>query len=172
MRFNRTFARGAILALGFSVVLALATDARAQAVNFQIAFTGKVDCQQPIAISNVPISAEGTGQINTDGTGHADVTQTAFVLSTRIRFEGRLGRPTEAPGGTALARVTGRNSLRLMWNLPNNQFVVNVAVRGQSCSANFSSSLKPGKSQYTLFDGQTYHYCGKPRVESSSCQVR
>jgi hypothetical protein len=152
--------------------IAFATAANAQAVNFQIGFTGKVDCQSPIALSNVPISADGTGQINPDGTGHADLTQTAFVLSTRIHFEGRLGRATESPGGTTTARVTGKNSLRLMWNLPNNQFVVNIVVRGQTCSASFSSNLKPGKSQHTLFDGNIYHYCGKPRVESSSCQVR
>jgi hypothetical protein len=169
---NRIFARHLIAALGFVAGLAVAPDAAAQAVNFQIKFTGMVDCQQPIALSNVPISAEGTGQINTDGTGYADITQTAFVLSTRIHFEGRLGRPNEAPGGTALARVTGKNSLRLIWSLPNHQFVLNIAVRGQSCSASLATSLKPGKSQYSLFDGNIYHYCSKPRVESSSCQVR
>ena len=141
-------------------------------VNFRIGFNGTVDCQSPIALSNVPISGEGTGQINTDGTASADVTQTAFVLSTRIHFEGRLGRPTDAPGGTAITRVSGKNSLKLMWNLPNNQLVVNIAVRGQSCSASFAAILKPGKTQYTLFDGNTYHYCSKPRVTSSNCQVQ
>jgi hypothetical protein len=169
MNFNPCLVRvAAVFALG----IAFATDASAQAVNFQIGFAGKVDCQQPIALSNVPISGEGTGQINTDGTGQADITETAFVLSNRIHFEGRLGKANEAPGGTAQARVTGKNSLRLIWNLPNNQFVVNIVVRGQSCSASFSSSLKPGKSQYTLFDGNIYHYCSKPRVESASCHVR
>ncbi len=88
-------------------------------VNFRINFSGTVDCQSPIAMNNVPISGEGTGQINADGSASADVTQTA-VLSTRIHFEGKLGRPTEAPGGTAITRVSGKNSLRLMWNLPNN----------------------------------------------------
>ena len=172
MPLNPTLVRLVAASLAVAAAAGFANGARAQAVNFQIGFTGTVDCQQPIALSNVSISAEGTGQINTDGTGHADITQTAFVLSTRIHFEGRLGQANQAPGGTALARVTGKNSLRLIWNLPNNQFVVNVAVRGQSCSASFSSSLKPGKSQYSLFDGNIYHYCGKPRVASASCQVR
>jgi hypothetical protein len=172
MPLNSAFMRHVVTSLGLLLGIACANGAGAQTVNFHIGFTGKVDCQSPIALSNVPISADGTGQINGDGTGYADLTQTAFVLSTRIHFEGRLGRPTESPGGTALARVSGKNSLRLMWNLPNNQFVVNIAVRGQNCSASFSSNLKSGKSQHTLFDGNIYHYCGKPRVESSSCQVR
>jgi hypothetical protein len=121
----------------------------------------------------VPISGDGTGTLNADGSITADVTQTAFILSTTIHFQGRLGAPpTSAPGGTAQARVTGRNSLRLIWNLPNNALVVNIAIRGQSCSASFASNLKPGKSQHTLFDGSNYHYCGRPRTFSSSCQVR
>jgi hypothetical protein len=172
MNFNRNLLRRVVASLVLALGVAFANGASAQTVNFHIGFTGQVDCQSPIALSNVPISADGTGQINADGTGYADLTQTAFVLSTRIHFEGRLGRPTASPGGTALARVSGKNSLRLMWNLPNNQFVVNIAVRGQNCSARFSSNLKPGKSQHTLFDGNIYHYCGKPRVQSSSCEVR
>ena len=36
----------------------------------------------------------------------------------------------------------------------------------------FEAKLRPGKSQYTLFDGSIYHYCGRPRVEQASCQVR
>ena len=172
MPFNSALLRHVVALLGLLLGIAFTTGASAQAVNFNVSFTGKLDCQSPIALSNVPISADGTGQINADGTGYADLTQTAFVLSTRIHFEGRLGRPTESPGGTALARVTGKNSLRLTWNLPNNLFTVNIAVRGQSCHATFSSNLKPGKSQHTFFDGNIYHYCGRPRVESSSCSVR
>lgn len=169
----RSVVRSTTLAIGVILGLSSATGAMAQSsVNFRINFSGTVDCQSPIAMNNVPISGEGTGQINADGSASADVTQTAFVLSTRIHFEGKLGRPTEAPGGTAITRVSGKNSLRLMWNLPNNQLVVNIAVHGQSCSASFSANLKPGKTQYTLFDGNIYHYCSRPRVASTSCQVQ
>jgi hypothetical protein len=95
------------------------------------------------------------------------------VFSTTVRFDGRLGAPpASAPGGTSQVRVTGQRSLRLTWNLPNHAFVVNIAVAGQSCSARLESRLHAGKQEYSLFDGYNYHYCGKPRVASSSCVVR
>jgi hypothetical protein len=171
MRFDRTFARNLILI----VALTFSTEAMAQksSVNFKISFAGQVDCDQPFRMQNVPIRGDGTGVLNQDGSITADVTQTAFILSTTIHFAGRLGAPpTPAPGGTAQARVAGRNNLRLIWNLPNNQLIVHIAVQGQSCSARFEPKLFPGKSQYTLFDGRVYHYCGRPRVEQSSCQVQ
>ena len=153
--------------------LACSTEAMAQSVNFQIGFKGHVDCERPFQVRNVPISADVTGALNPDGSGSASLTQTAFVLSTTIRFDGRLGAaPQSAPGGTSQVRVAGKHALRLIWNLPNNQFVVNIAVKGQSCSASLNMPLKAGKSQYTLFDGNVYHYCSKPRLEQSSCQVR
>jgi hypothetical protein len=169
MRAYLRLARYLTLALG----LAFSTAASAQtgSVKFQIGFSGHVDCYRPIQISNVPISGSGTGTINTDGTGSADITETAFILSTQIHFEGRLGRPTPAPGGTAVTRVAGKHRLSLVWNLPNNQLVVTVDVHGQSCSASFAARLNPGKTEYTLFDGNIYHYCGRPVPETSSCQV-
>ncbi len=170
MRIDRTLARNALIVLG----LIFSTDGMAQtsSVNFQIGFSGQVDCDQPVQMKNIPISGEGNGVLNTDGSASADLTQTAFILSTRVRFEGRLGAATPAPGGTAQIRVAGKQRLLLIWNLPNNQLIVNVAVKGQSCSASFEAKLKPGKSQYTLYDGSNYHYCGRPRVAQASCQVR
>jgi hypothetical protein len=143
-------------------------------VRFEVSFGGKVDCDRPLKIDNVPISGRGTGVLNPDGTASADVTQTAFyIFSSTIHFEGRLGSPpTAAPGGTAQIRVAGRNSLRLIWNLPNNQLVVRIDVSGRSCSASFASELRPGQSEHTLYDGNQYHYCNAPRVEQASCQVR
>ena len=155
--------------------LAFSTPAMAQTpvAKFHIHFSGSVDCLQPIAANNIPISGDGTGVIYTDGSANADVTETAFVFSSTIHFDGRIGaRPTAAPGGTAQVRVAGRNGLKLIWNLPNNALVVNIATRGQSCSASFGANLFPGKRQYTLFDGSTIHYCDRPRVAHASCEVQ
>jgi hypothetical protein len=159
-----------VLALGMT--FSTTAMAASGSVNFQIAFTGHVDCYRPLAISNVPISGSGTGSLNSDGSASADVTETAFILSNRIHFEGRLGRPTPAPGGTAQVRVAGQHRLLLIWNLPNNQLIVTVNVTGRTCSASFTANLKPGKSEYTLFDGNIYHYCGRPVPVSGSCQVQ
>jgi hypothetical protein len=134
MRIDRNLAHNLILVLG----LAFTTEAMAQSssVNFHIGFSGHVDCDQPIQMRDIPISGDGVGVLNTDGSASADLTQTAFILSTRIHFEGRLGgAPKSAPGGTAQVRVAGRHRLLLIWNLPNNQLIVDIAVSGQSCSA-------------------------------------
>lgn len=155
--------------------LTFSTEGLAQTplANFHVHFAGSVDCQQPIAAANIPISGDGTGVLYTDGSAAADITQTAFIFTSTIHFDGRLGaRPTAAPGGTAQVRVAGRNSLKLIWNLPNNALVVNIMTRGRSCSASFGANLFPGKRQYTLFDGSTIHYCGRPRVAQASCEVR
>jgi hypothetical protein len=171
MRVGWALASGTLVA----VALTFATDGVAQSssVNFRISFAGQVDCDSPFPIRNVPIRGDGTGVLNADGSATAELTQTAFVLSTTIRFDGRLGAPpTSAPGGTAQLRVAGRNALRLIWQLPNNQLITHIAVKGQSCTARFEAKLNPGKRQYTLFDGNIYHYCGRPRVETSSCDVR
>jgi hypothetical protein len=171
MHLDRKLARNLILVLG----LIFSTEGMAQSssVNFQVRFSGQVDCDKPIQMKDIPISGDGTGVLNTDGSASADLTETAFILSTKIHFEGRLGgAPTSAPGGTAQVRVVGSHRLLLIWNLPNNQLITHIEVTGQSCSARFEPKLKPGKSQYTLFDGSIYHYCGRPRVAQASCQVR
>jgi hypothetical protein len=169
MSVDRRFMQNIILFLGMT--LPSAALAQNGAVNFQVGFSGFVDCNRPIAMQNVPISGQGTGTLSADGNITADVTETAFILSTTIHFEGRLGRPTAAPGGTAQARVEGKHSLRLIWNLPNNQLITHISVAGQTCSADFQAKLSPGKTEYTLFDGSMYHYCGRPRVTGATCQV-
>jgi hypothetical protein len=94
MQFHRVLLRGTLLAVALTVsTAAISSAAMAQGgtVNFQIAFTGHVDCHRPFAINGVPISGSGTGTISTDGNVTADITETAFVLSSRIHFDGRLG---------------------------------------------------------------------------------
>jgi hypothetical protein len=98
MRIDTKIVRHLMLIAG----LAFSTEAMAQTAvaKFHIRFSGTVDCQQPIQAQNIPISGDGTGAINTDGSAFADVTETAFIFSSTIHFDGRLGaRPTAAPGG-------------------------------------------------------------------------
>ena len=171
MRVDRIFASHLVLIAGLFV--SAPAMAQTAVAKFHIHFSGSVDCDQPIQAKNIPISGDGSGAIYTDGSAVADVTETAFIFSSTIHFDGRLGaRPTSAPGGSAQVRVAGRNNLRLIWNLPNNALVVNITTRGQSCSASFGANLFPGKRQYTLFDGNTIHYCSRPRVAQTSCEVR
>jgi len=55
MRLDGTFACYLIVALG----LVFSTEATAQAVNFKISFTGRVDCDHPIAMKNIPSRVRG-----------------------------------------------------------------------------------------------------------------
>ena len=145
----------------------------AQALNFSFRFSGNMSCMRPVPVSNAPISGSGTGVLNPDGSVTAEISQSLLVFSTSLRFDSKLGPSvTAVPGGTGQVRVAGKNSLKFIWNLPNNTLVVNVNVRGNSCTATFQANLLGGKSEYTFFDGSTYHYCGRPVMTTSSCEVR
>jgi hypothetical protein len=166
--------KAAVYFIALVAGLTISAGALAQgAVNFKVAFAGQVDCEQPIQIKNVPIGLSGTGILNPDGTGSADITETAFILSTTIHFDGRLGAPPKpGPGGSTQARVAGPHALLLTWNLPNNQVVLKITVHGGACTAAIDARLLPGKKLYSLFDGQSYHYCSRPRIVPVSCEVQ
>lgn len=172
MRIYRELTRLMLTAASLVLGLAFSTAAMAQALNFSFKFTGNMSCMSPFPVSGA-ISGSGNGVMNQDGSVTADVTQSLLIFSTTVRFDSRLGSGlTSAPGGTAQVRVSGRQSLRFIWNLPNNVLLVTVNVRGQSCTASFQANLRPGMTQYSFFDGSIYHYCGKPVMNTSSCEIR
>ena len=150
--------------------LALSSDAIAQ-IRFAIDGDLAVDCDQPVQVRNTPVRLRGTGVINSDKSASADVDISSFVTSSRIHFDAHLGGASRpAPGGASQLRVIGRNRLRLIWILPNNLLTVDIVTAGQSCSATLGVQLKPGKRQYTLFDGSRYYFCARPRLLRASCR--
>ncbi len=154
-------------------VMLLAPAASAQALNFHFHFGGTMSCQSPIPVANAPVSGDGAGTLNPDGSVSAEITQSLLVFATTLHFDSRLGSGlTPVPGGTGQVRVTGRQGLKFIWNLPNNSLVVSVNVRGQSCSASFAANLHPGKTQVSMFDGSMYHYCSPPVMTSSTCEIK
>jgi hypothetical protein len=173
MQIDRKILRAVLTAAGFAAGLMFSTGAMAQATNFHFHFAGTMSCMQPVPVSNAPVSGDGQGVLNPDGSVNASITQGLLVFTTTVPFDSKLGAGlTPVPGGTGQVRVVGRQSLKFIWNLPNNAIVVTINVRGQSCSASFQTNLFPGKSQYTFFDGAMYHYCGRPTMTSSSCEIR
>ena len=168
LRFRKFAAKA-----GVCLAAILGTVATAQSANFSFKFNGSMSCMQPIPVANAPISGAGAGVLNPDGSVTAEITQSAFMFSTSLQFNSKLGSGlTQVPGGTGQVRVVGRNSLKFIWNLPNNSLIVTVNVHGQSCSASFATALRPGKSEYTFFDGSMYHYCQRPVMTSSSCSMQ
>lgn len=141
--------------------------AQARAVRAQFTAEGVATCQQP-ALSNFPIVISGTGTLSQSGVGKLTVYGN---VSGSARYEAKLGgRPTEAPGGSASLRVTGRSSLRATRDYPNNYTVIDLTVVGTACTIRVSNHLKPGKRQYTFVGGNgQVAYCSKPVFTRTSC---
>jgi hypothetical protein len=149
--------------------LVLPSDALAQ-IRFHGGFDAVVDCDRPIAVRNFTVHGDASGVLNADKTASADL-MVRTLTASQIHFDGRLGRTLPAPGGSAQAIVVGRNHLRLIWNLPNNQFITNIVIAGKSCTASVDTKLRRGAREYSLFDGSSFYYCGRPRVVRTTCNV-
>jgi len=169
MALKHAFA-AAIIALG--ALLTTSAFAQTSSVRFQIGGTARVDCERPVKVNNFPLAVEGRGVLNSDRSTTADLEFRKAIFVDKIHFDGRLGAgPTPAPHGTAQVRVTGSDRLHLVWSLPNNDVTLDVVVHGKSCSANLGYRLKPGKREYTFYDGYRLEYCAKPRVDHINCRV-
>ena len=87
-----------------------------------------------------------------------------------LRINAKLGgAPSEAPGGSASIRVVNRSTLRAVRDYPNNIIVINMTVRGSNCTMTLENRLKPGKRQYTFFNGAGISYCAKPVITRAEC---
>lgn len=146
------------------------TGALAQKVRGHFSYDGVVDCHQP-PVKDFPVHYEATGTLSTDRSANLDVSSNVEGFSN---YRAKLGaRPTEAPGGSASLRVTGRSGLRAVREYPNNYLIVTLSLnqRTGACSIRVDNRLKPGKRDYTfLIAGGSVAYCNKPRVVRTSCE--
>ncbi|WP_213029914.1 hypothetical protein, partial [Acinetobacter baumannii] len=76
----------------------------------------------------------------------------------------------EAPAGSAALRVVGRHTLRAIRDYPNNQVLINITVRGNVCTMTIDQRLKPGKREYTFFNGSGVSICSRPTFTRTSCE--
>ena len=133
----------------------------------KFSFDGLATCDQP-AVTNFPIHGEGTGVLSTDRTAELDMNSS---IEGRVQYRAKLGgAPTEAPLGSASLRVAGRNTLHAVRDYPNNIVSITMTVRGSACAIKIESRLKPGKRQYTFYNGSGLSYCTKPTITRSSCE--
>jgi hypothetical protein len=65
--------------------------------------------------------------------------------------------------------VLPNNRLQGIWDLPNNRLILVIASTGRSCRASLNVALKPGRKEYTFYDGRITYYCSRHRVISSTC---
>jgi hypothetical protein len=162
----------AFLFIALTFAMSNSTKAVAQdQVNFKINFEMLIDCDQPKQIQNTQVHGVGSGHISADKTAVADIEISALTTNT-LHFESRLGGKFQpAPGGSTMVQVANNNRIRMMWQLPTNEMIAIVAIKGQTCSAQLETKLRYGNRQYSLFDGANFYFCSKPRLLSASCQV-
>src|SRR5947209_5246845 len=98
--------RASVGVLGFALGIMLSTGAMAQTTSFHFHFDGQMSCMQPVPISNAPVSGDGAGVLNPDGSVSAEITQGLSMFRTAVHFDSKLGSGvTPAPGGTGQVRV-------------------------------------------------------------------
>jgi hypothetical protein len=166
LRFAHNVAIGLVLLLSGSAL------AQAASAKLNAGFDLQFDCERPFLVRNHPIHAVFTGVLDTDKSASADLAITGRFFTNTVHFDARLGATSQsAPGGTSSLRVMGGNRLRAIWNLPNNQFILDIVARGRSCSATLNIKLKPGMHEYSMFDGTTMYYCSKQTLLRTSCEA-
>jgi hypothetical protein len=142
-----------------------AADAAGQ-IRARFSFDGVATCQNP-PIANFPIHGEGEGVLSTDRSATLDMNST---VEGRVQYQAKLGgAPTAAPEGSASLRVVGRSTLRAVRDYPNNQIIITMTVRGAACTIKIDQRLKPGKTQYTFYNGSGLSYCSRPTFTRTEC---
>jgi hypothetical protein len=139
------------LVIALSPALSANAMAQSGAIKFRTDSSLVFDCEDPVTVKNYPVHASLTGALNPDRSASADLAITGFMLSTNVHFDARLGRSSlPAPGGSSQLRVLSLDRIRAVWNLPNNNLIMDFSGAGRSCTAVLTISLKPEKK--AIFD--------------------
>lgn len=158
----------ALAAVAMLLVLTpTASKAAGTILRAKFSFEGLATCQNP-PIQNFPIHGEGSGTLSTDRSAQLDMSSN---IEGRVVYNAKLGgKPMEAPEGTAALRVAGRHTLRAIREYPNNYIIINLTVVGSRCTMTIDQKLKPGKRQYTFYNGSGLSYCAKPTITRTACE--
>ena len=156
-----------IAAVAFAgLLLPQSADAAGGQIRAKFSFDGLATCQNP-PISNFPIHGEGTGVLSTDRSASLDMDST---VEGRVQYQAKLGgKPMEAPAGSASLHVVGRHTLRAVRDYPNNQVIITMTINGGACSMRIDQRLKPGKREYTFYNGSGISYCSRPTITRAEC---
>jgi hypothetical protein len=150
-----------------AAILAIPASCEAAAqLRARFSFEGLATCQNP-PITNFPIRGEGEGVLSTDRSATLDMNSS---VEGRVQYQAKLGGAAmAAPEGSASLRVLGRHTLRAVRDYPNNQIIITMTVRGSACTMTIDQKLKPGKKQYTFYNGSGLSYCSRPVITRTEC---
>jgi hypothetical protein len=164
MKFRTAYV---ISALATSILtMPTSSEAAGPSLRARFSFDGIANCENP-HVRNFPIHGEGTGVLSVDRSATLDMNST---VEGRVQYQATLGgAPTAAPAGSASLRVIGRHTLRAIREYPNNVIIINMTVSGAACSMTIVNRLKPGKTQYTFYNGSGISYCARPQITHSEC---
>ena len=142
--------------------------ALAQTVRGHFIYDGVVDCHQP-PVKDFPVHYEGTGTLSTDRSAKLEGSSNVEGYSN---YSAKLGERQTEPGGSASLRVTGRSSLRVVREYPNNYLILTLSHNRKTgtCTIAVDNRLKPGKREYTFSTPGGVSYCNKPRTVRTSCE--
>jgi hypothetical protein len=159
-----------IISFGAAIAAAiLATPTPSEAagqIRARFTFEGLATCQNP-PIANFPIRGEGEGVLSTDRSATLNMNST---VEGQVQYQAKLGgRAMEAPAGSASLHVVGRHTLRAVRDYPNNQIIITMTIRGADCTMRIDQRLKPGKKQYTFYNGSGLSYCSRPIITKTQC---
>jgi hypothetical protein len=159
-------------AIALSLLFSGSAIAQSGSVTFVSDMNLSFDCEDPWQVKDYPVRAKLTGILN-GKSASADLVISGFMLDANVHFDARLGSGSlPAPGGTTQLRVLGRDRLRGVWSLPNNDLAVDFLVSGQSCSTVLTMRLKPGKAKYSMYSGSKFYYCSAARVINTTCEAK
>ena len=164
MKLAKTYMIAALAAA--ALMTPVSSHAAGDVLRAKFHFEGLATCINP-PVQNFPIHGDGTGVLSADRSARLDMDSNS---EGKVTLNAKLGAaPMEAPGGSASIRVAGRHSLRMIRDYPNNIIVINMTVRGNSCTMTLENRLKPGKHQYTFYNGSGFSYCERPQITRSEC---
>jgi hypothetical protein len=170
MLSTRATFSGSLATLALGVCLGSQAESQTSGLSVRVKFGFESDCERPVFVRNFPTSAEFEGFLTPEGRVYGDLSMWP-TLSPRIHFEMQPnGAPAPAPGGYISLKVLSNNHYRAIWDLPTDQFLVDIDRRGKFCTARLTIRLGPGMSEYSIFNG-IMNYCSRIELKRISCET-
>jgi hypothetical protein len=136
----------------------------------KVRWDSESDCSRPFPVQNYLVHNEFDGFISPQGYGFADLSY-SIPTAPRLHFEAKLNSPpVPVPGGYGSIKAVSRGHYQLVYDLPNNQSILDIFREQRGCKANLSLKLRPGEKEYSSFVG-VMNYCSRIVFKNITCET-